>query len=110
MVSFDEFSDFVREVTRYKRPISRNTDVVHDLGVAGIDGDRFAAALAEVYGLRLTDDECHRHFGDERAMTPWHLVMWLIGRGPRAEPLLVGDLFDRVNRASLPSAGSSGKN
>jgi 2-succinyl-5-enolpyruvyl-6-hydroxy-3-cyclohexene-1-carboxylate synthase len=103
MASFEEFSDFVRDVTRYKRPISRETDIVYDLGVAGIDGERLAAALAQAYGLRLTDDECYRHFGDERAMTPWHLVMWLIGRGPRAEPLLVGDLFDRVNHANLRS-------
>ncbi|GLH82138.1 hypothetical protein SSBR45G_70470 [Bradyrhizobium sp. SSBR45G] len=96
MVSFQEFSRFVRHVTRYGKPISPETDVVHDLGVAGADGEDFARALLETYGLRLTRDEILQHFGEERAMTPWHLLIWLWDQAERLKPLTVRELYDRI--------------
>jgi hypothetical protein len=96
MVSFQEFSDFVREVTGYKKAISPDTDIAHDLGVAGMDGEQFAEALLDKYGVKLTDDEILQHFGEERAMTPWHLVIWLLGKAERLKPLTVGELHNRI--------------
>ncbi|CCD93825.1 conserved hypothetical protein, (Acyl carrier protein) [Bradyrhizobium sp. ORS 375] len=96
MVSFEEFSDFIRDVTNYTKSISPETDVVHDLGVAGADGGDFARALQDTYGLRLTDDEIAQHFGQERAMTPWHLLIWLWDQADRLKPLTVKELYERI--------------
>jgi hypothetical protein len=96
MVSFDEFCDFIKRITRSKARITTETDIVHDLGVAGIDGQNLASALHEAYGVEMTRDEILQHFGEERAMTPWHLVLWLLGKAPPLKPLLVGELYDRV--------------
>ncbi|CAL75316.1 conserved hypothetical protein [Bradyrhizobium sp. ORS 278] len=96
MVTFQEFSTFIRHVTRYGKSISPDTDVVHDLGVAGADGEDFARALFDRYGLLLTRDEILQHFGEERAMTPWQLVIWLCDQAERLKPLTVKELYDRV--------------
>ncbi|CCE01679.1 DUF1493 family protein [Bradyrhizobium sp. STM 3809] len=105
MVPLPEFCTFVRHVTRSGKPISPETDLVHDLGVAGADGEDFARALFERYGLRLTRDEIVRHFGEERAMTPWHLLIWLCDQAERLEPLTVQDLYDRISRMEQERSG-----
>jgi hypothetical protein len=106
MVTFEEFSEFVRRETRYKKSISPETDLGHDLGIAGIDGENFAQALVAAYGIRLTDKEILDHFGEERAMTPWGLVIWLLGRAEPLKPLTVGELYDRVRSRAGPRDGS----
>lgn len=101
-VSFEEFCRFVAEQTGFRREIARTTDIGHDLGVAGIDGENFADALFRTYGLKLDDDEVARHFGPEQAATPWSLLMWFMGRYERLPPLTVGEVYDRICR--LPHA------
>ena len=96
MVSFEEFAQFIRETTKYKKPIGPETDLVYDIGLAGIIGEDFAAALANTYGFELTEDEITAHFGDEVGISPWHHVLWLLGKMERLKPLLVGDLHSRI--------------
>ena len=101
MTSFQEFGDFVRRATGYKNAVSRETDIVHHIGVAGIDGENLAKALLDTYGIELTRKEILQHFGEERAMTPWYLVLWLLGKAERLKPLTVGELYDRIAVSDL---------
>lgn len=95
---FAEFALFVQAASGTSNEVRPETDLVHDLGIAGIDGQRFAQALQQRYGLRLSDDEIIATFGPEQAITPWQLFLWLFGRAKWGRPLLAGDLYNRIVR------------
>ena len=97
-VEFDEFAACVQRIIGYGRPLLPETDLVHDVRLAGLDGEQLIDELKNEYGLAFTEDEVLQHFGEERAPTPWSLWLWLTGRLKPLPPLRMIDLYERISR------------
>jgi hypothetical protein len=97
MLEFDEFAASVRRITGLRVPLLPETDIVHDIGLAGADGEELIDGLKNQYGLEFTEDEVLQHFGEERAATPWSLWLRFTGRMTPLKPLRMIDLYQRVS-------------
>ena len=99
-VLFERVRTFIaREVRRPVERITPSTLLEDDLGVTGDDAEDLMRDFAAVFGVDLADFAFARHFGEERAATPWSLArglaVWLVTgqRGvPSAEPVTVAQL------------------
>lgn len=84
---------------RKSREINLETEINHELGVAGDDGDRLMLAFARRFDVDVSRFPSGQYFGGEAAINPISLL-WMLGRwaaGKRAsplEPLTIRDLVD----------------
>ncbi|QDU23365.1 DUF1493 family protein [Urbifossiella limnaea] len=65
MPTFDEVAELVREQTNYDGPLTDDTELQADLGVAGDDLDRLLLAWAERFGADLSGYLPHFHTAEE---------------------------------------------
>lgn len=97
---FERVADFVsREAGVRRDRLTTETRLEDDLGVTGDDAVDLVAAFAAEFGVALDGFVLGRHFGGERAATPWSLARGLIvwaatgQRGaPSPEPVTLGQL------------------
>lgn len=98
VIPFQDLSELVLRHTGYNKPITRSTDLIHDIGLAGYEGELFMNAIRSSFGYSMHEEDIYSRFGDEQAMTPLCLVRWVVGSVTPLPPFTVGELHDLIQQ------------
>jgi Protein of unknown function (DUF1493) len=93
--TWNELLQFVRQFTSLPESfvLTRQTNLVNDLGLDGDDADEFMAAYTKHFNVEAGDFQYSDYFGPEG----FDLIGDLIGKKPPLKPLTLGMLETAAN-------------
>ena len=109
-VTFEDIRAFaVDELWQLPGPISEQTALAHDFGVAGLDGKEFMEKFAERFAVDLGAFDWDEYFGAEVGATPLDLVAYWYRRSVLGIPARELVELPEISLAHLVKCANQGR-